>query len=100
MIIIYLTSIIFSVYLDISMLDEMLETIDDVLDDNMGVLDSPAAQAAAAAVASVAVLAAVAPPPMPMFPPQGLPAPSAISGVGSGGGVGGLLPAAALLVRK
>jgi len=54
-------------------------------------LISPMAAQVAAAVAGSILLAAAAPPPLAMFPPQGLPQPSA-GGVG-GGGAGGVLPA-------
>jgi hypothetical protein len=52
---------------------------------------------AAAAVVALVAFAAIAPPPLAMFPPQGLPQPSAS---GQGGGGGGALPAAVTLVRN
>ena len=59
------------------------------------ILENPAAVAAVAAVAGAAAVVAVAPSTLPMFPPQGLPQPSA-SGVP--GGAGGFAPAVALAV--
>ena len=61
------------------------------------ILENPAAVAAVAAVAGAAGVALIAPSALPMFPPQGLPQPSA-SGVPGGGG--GFAPAAALSVCK
>ena len=58
---------------------------------------------AAAVVAATApiALAAVSPPPLAMFPPQGLPQPTASGApVGGGGGGGGILPSSAVTVRK
>ena len=75
--------------------------------DNFGdiasILQNNTTPAAAAAVgASIIGLAAISPPPLGMFPPQGLPQPSAggSGGGGSGGGSGGggTLPLAALQV--
>ena len=59
-----------------------------------------AAAVAAAAVAAPVALAAVAPPPLPMFPPQGLPQPTASGAPAGGGGGGGSLPTSAITVRK
>ena len=55
-------------------------------------MSSEAAVAATVIVAPI-VLAALAPPPLPMFPPQGVPQPGAVSGGG------GTLPTSVLVVR-